>query len=166
MQTIYLKSIIAPSFYETHKAIKTGAVDEVVEKGGRGGAKSSYLSIELVLQLLLHPDCHAAVFRKVGNTLRTSVYAQVCWAIAELGLSDRFRCTVSPMECIYLATGQKIMFFGLDDPGKVKSIKVPFGHIGIAWFEELDQYGGGGRGEKRGAVSFSGRLLYFVPKVI
>ena len=125
-----------------HKAIKTGAVDEVVEKGGRGGAKSSYLSIELVLQLLLHPDCHAAVFRKVGNTLRTSVYAQVCWAIAELGLSDRFRCTVSPMECIYLATGQKIMFFGLDDPGKVKSIKVPFGHIGIAWFEELDQYAG------------------------
>ena len=142
MQTIYLKSIIAPSFYETHKAIKTGAVDEVIEKGGRGGAKSSYLSIELVLQLLLHPDCHAAVFRKVGNTLRTSVYAQVCWAIAELGLSDRFRCTVSPMECIYLATGQKIMFFGLDDPGKVKSIKVPFGHIGIAWFEELDQYAG------------------------
>lgn len=139
---ISLKSIIAPSFYATHKAIRAGSVDEVVEKGGRGGAKSSYLSIELVLQLLLHPDCHAAVFRKVGNTLRTSVYAQVCWAIAALGMSDKFRCTVSPMECVYKKTGQKVMFFGLDDPGKVKSIKVPFGYIGIAWFEELDQYAG------------------------
>lgn len=142
MSTIFLKTTIAPSFYGTHNAIKTGEANEVVEKGGRGGAKSSYLSIELILQLLHHPDCHAAVFRKVANTLRTSVYAQICWAIDALGLKQKFRCTVSPMECTYLTTGQKIMFFGLDDPGKVKSIKVPFGYIGIAWFEELDQYDG------------------------
>jgi PBSX family phage terminase large subunit len=31
---------------------------------------------------------------------------------------------------------------GLDDPQKVKSIKRPFGYIGITWFEELDQYAG------------------------
>ena len=31
---------------------------------------------------------------------------------------------------------------GLDDPMKVKSIKLPFGYIGIDWFEELDQYSG------------------------
>ena len=142
MSTIFLKTTIAPSFYGTHNAIKTGEANEVVEKGGRGGAKSSYLSIELILQLLQHPDCHAAVFRKVANTLRTSVYAQICWAIDALELKQKFRCTVSPMECTYLTTGQKIMFFGLDDPGKVKSIKVPFGYIGIAWFEELDQYDG------------------------
>lgn len=142
MSMISLKSMVAPSFYGTHKEIKSGNITEVVEKGGRGGAKSSYISIELILQLLKHPDCHAAVFRKVGNTLRTSVYAQICWAISELGLSQKFRCTVSPMECTYLQTGQKILFFGLDDPGKVKSIKVPFGYIGIAWFEELDQYSG------------------------
>lgn len=142
MSTISLSSMVAPSFYGTHKEIKAGTVTEVVEKGGRGGAKSSYISIELLLQLLTHPDCHAAVFRKVGNTLRTSVYAQICWAISELGLTHKFRCTVSPMECTYLQTGQKILFFGLDDPGKVKSLKVPFGYIGIAWFEELDQYSG------------------------
>ncbi|NCB29458.1 MAG: PBSX family phage terminase large subunit, partial [Clostridia bacterium] len=82
------------------------------------------------------------VLRKVGNTLRTSVYAQICWAIASLGLSAFFRCTVSPMECTYLPTGQKILFFGLDDPGKLKSLKVPFGYIGIGWFEELDQFAG------------------------
>lgn len=142
MMTYKLSDIISPAFVEPHRAVKAGTINEIVEKGGRGSAKSSYLSVEVILELLRHPDCHAVVMRKVGNTLRTSVYAQICWAIAELGLTDRFRCTVSPMECIYRKTGQKIMFFGLDDPGKLKSIKVPFGYIGIAWFEELDQFDG------------------------
>lgn len=31
---------------------------------------------------------------------------------------------------------------GLDDPNKVKSVKLPFGYIGITWFEELDQFAG------------------------
>lgn len=140
--TYKLSDIISPAFVEPHRVIKAGTINELVEKGGRGSAKSSHLSVEVILELLRHPDCHAVVMRKVGNTLRTSVYAQICWAIAELGLTDRFRCTVSPMECIYRKTGQKIMFFGLDDPGKLKSIKVPFGYIGIAWFEELDQFDG------------------------
>ena len=83
------------------------------------------------------------VLRRVGDkTLRTSVYAQVCWAIGALGLSAKFKCTVSPMECTYLPTGQKVLFFGLDDPGKLKSIKMPFGYIGMLWLEELDQFDG------------------------
>ena len=40
----------------------------------------------------------------------------------------------------YLPTGQKILFFGMDDAGKLKSLKMPRGYIGIAWFEELDQF--------------------------
>ncbi len=142
MTTCKLSQLISPAFAESHRAVKAGAINELVEKGGRGSAKSSYISVELILQLLQHPDCHAVVMRKVANTLRTSVYAQICWAIAELGLAARFKCTVSPMECVYLKTGQKIMFFGMDDPGKLKSIKVPFGYIGLAWFEELDQFDG------------------------
>lgn len=142
LTTCKISELISPAFQESHRAVKSGQIDELVEDGGRGSTKSSFISIELVLLILRHPECHAAVFRKVGNTLRTSVYAQVCWAIAALGLSKKFRCTVSPMECVYLPTGQKILFFGLDDPGKVKSIKVPFGYIGIGWFEELDQFAG------------------------
>lgn len=133
---------MSPAFYEAHRAIKAGSITEDVEKGGRGGAKSSFISLEIPQMLIKHPDIHAVVLRKVGNTLRSSVYAQMCWAIAALGLSSRFRCTTSPMEITYLLTGQKIMFFGLDDPGKIKSIKVPFGYIGVAWFEELDQFSG------------------------
>ena len=142
MTTCKLSQLISPAFYDVHRQIKAGKVDELVAKGGRGSAKSSFIGIELPLQLLKHPDCHAVVLRRVGNTLRTSVYAQICWAIAVLGISSRFRCTVSPMEITYLPTGQKILFFGMDDPGKLKSIKLPFGYVGLVWFEELDQFAG------------------------
>lgn len=140
--TCKLSELISPAFFEVHRQIKAGKVTELLAKGGRGSTKSSYISLELILQLLLHPRCHAIVLRKVDKTLRTSVYAQICWAIAALGLGSRFKCTVSPMECTYRPTGQKILFFGLDDPGKLKSLKVPFGYIGLLWFEELDQFDG------------------------
>ena len=117
-------------------------VQEVVAKGGRGSGKSSYVSLELVYRLLRTPDCHAVVLRKVAGTLRNSVYNQILWAIQTLGCAAYFRCTVSPMECTYLPTGQKILFFGLDDAGKLKSLKLPFGAVGLCWFEELDQFDG------------------------
>jgi phage terminase large subunit len=142
LTTCNISKIISPAFYDAHRAIKAGQVDEFLAKGGRGSTKSSFISVEIPLLMLKHPDCHAVVLRKVGNTLRSSVYAQLCWAISALGLSSKFRCTVSPMEITYLKTGQKILFFGLDDPGKLKSLKVPFGYIGIGWFEELDQFAG------------------------
>lgn len=137
-----LSNCISPAFYELHKQIKSGQYHTVVCKGGRGSTKSSFVSVEIILFLLKHPQCHAAVFRKVGNTLRNSVYAQLQWAIGALGLTGRFKCTVSPMEITYLDTGQKILFFGLDKPEKIKSIKLPFGYIGAVWFEEADQYAG------------------------
>lgn len=142
MMTCRLSDIISPAFVEPHRAVKAHEVSEVVSKGGRASTKSSWISVELVLLILKDPQIHACVFRKYGNTLRTTVYAQVVWAIAQLGLTRKFRCTVSPMECVYIPTGQKILFFGMDDPGKVKSIKVPFGYIGVDWFEELDQFDG------------------------
>ena len=142
MTTCKLSELVSPAFSGPHRSVRNGEISELVLKGGRGSAKSSYVSLELLLQLKKHPNCHAVVLRRVANTLRTSVYAQVCWAIAELGMSRAFKCTVSPMECVCRSTGQRIMFFGLDDPGKLKSIKVPFGYIGLAWFEELDQFDG------------------------
>lgn len=85
---------------------------------------------------------HALVMRQVANTLRDSVYAQLQWAISELGLSDEFKAIASPMEIEYLPTGQKIYFRGADDPGKIKSITPTFGYLGLVWFEELDQFHG------------------------
>lgn len=136
-----LFELLAPQFLPTWQKIMRGEADEALEKGGRGSTKSSFCSIGILKLLQLHPDCNAACLRRVGNTLRTSVYAQMQWAADQLepGL---WKCTVSPMEMTNKNTGQKILFFGLDDPGKIKSIKLPHGYIGILWFEELDQYDG------------------------
>lgn len=136
-----LFELLAPQFLPTWQKIMRGEADEALEKGGRGSTKSSFCSIGILKLLQLHPDCNAVCLRRVGNTLRTSVYAQMQWAADQLepGL---WKCTVSPMEMTNKNTGQKILFFGLDDPGKIKSIKLPHGYIGILWFEELDQYDG------------------------
>ena len=136
-----LFDLLAPQFLPTWQKIMRGDADEALEKGGRGSTKSSFCSIGIIKLLQLHPDCNAVCIRKVGNTLRTSVYAQMQWAVDQLE-PGMWKCTVSPMEMTNKNTGQKILFFGLDDPGKIKSIKLPHGYIGILWFEELDQYDG------------------------
>lgn len=110
--------------------------------GGRGSTKSSFVGIEVPLLLMQHPQCHAVVLRKVGNTIKNSVYPQIQWGIEQLGVADRFKYITSPHEITYKATGQKILFFGVDDPMKVKSIKLPFGYVGVVWYEELDQFSG------------------------
>lgn len=111
-------------------------------KGGRGSTKSSFISLVIPILLLQHPECHAIVLRKIGRTLRQSVYPQVQWGIDNLGLTGLFKSKANPPEISLRKTGQKILFFGTDDPSKIKSIKLPFGYPGIVWFEELDQFNG------------------------
>ncbi|MDF2537984.1 MAG: terminase [Herbinix sp.] len=135
-------SMIAPAFIKVVHDIEQRLYNEYVFPGGRGSTKSSFVSLEVIDLIMKHEDTHAVVMRQVADTLRTSVYQQILWAISALGLDDEFHCTVSPLEITRRSTGQKIYFRGADDPGKVKSIKVPFGYIAILWLEELDQFTG------------------------
>lgn len=111
-------------------------------KGGRGGLKSSYISMKIVELIKNTPNIHACIVRKVASTLKDSVYAQIKWAINELGLEDEFDCKKNPLEIVYKKTGQTLYFRGCDDPIKLKSIKPSFGYIGILWKEEADQLAG------------------------
>ncbi len=135
-------TLIAPTFSPVLFDIKDRAHSEYVFPGGRGSTKSTFCALNVVDLIMQHDDMHACVLRQVGNTLRGSVYQQVLWAISALGLDDEFISTVSPLEITRKSTGQKIYFRGADDPNKIKSIKVPFGYIGVIWFEELDQFKG------------------------
>jgi PBSX family phage terminase large subunit len=134
--------LISAPFLDVHRDITERGHMEYVEKGGRGSAKSSFISLEIVSLIKNNPTIHAVCCRKVGNTLRDSVYSQIEWAIGELGLDAEFERTKNPLEITYKPTGQKIYFRGADDPIKLKSIKPQFGYIGILWMEELDQFGG------------------------
>lgn len=130
--------------------------------GGRGSTKSSFIGGRVIPFLIVaNPNCHAVCYRKFGNTLKTSVYAQVQWGIEDLGLQDYFIYHVNPLEIIYKPTGQKILFLGMDDPGKVKSIKLPFGYIGITWWEELDQFDGEAQIRKAQQSTMRGGPVYW-----
>lgn len=144
MTDIRLTDIIAPAFREVHRDIKAHAHTEYTLSGGRGSGKSSFAGVEVVLGLKRNPDMHALVVRRIKDTIKDSVYAQIVWAIDMLGLTGEFACKKSPLEIVKRSTGQTIYFRGADDPGKIKSIKPPFGYIGIMWFEELDQFHGAG----------------------
>lgn len=134
-----LKDVIGRAFYDSHRAIRSQSVHTVVEEGGRGSLKSSFCGVEIVLWILKWPKSHALVMRQMGNTLEDSVYAQMLWAIAILGLTDSFIQKKNPLRLIYKPTKQTIYFRGLDDEMKIKGIKPKFGYIGCLWFEEADQ---------------------------
>lgn len=115
-----------------------------VFKGGRGSCKSSFVSIAIIFLMtrLENKEKHCIIFRKTANTLRDSVFAQMQFAISTLCLDDYFKCTVSPMKIVYEPTGQTIMFRGVDDKMKLKSLKAPFGYFAFAWLEECDTFSG------------------------
>lgn len=138
-----VKNTVAPVYYDAMDDILDHNHVHYVFKGGRGSAKSSFISEMIPLLLINNPSVHALVFRKVGNTMKNSVWSQVVWGIDMWGLRDYFsipKTIANPI--VFKPTGQQILFMGLDDPNKVKSVKLPFGYIGITWFEELDQFAG------------------------
>ena len=135
-------NMVAPVFAPVVFDIQEHRHTEYVFPGGRGSTKSSFISLQIIDLIMNNDQMHAVVMRQVADTLRGSVYQQILWAIEALDLTEEFHATVSPMEITRKSTGQKIYFRGADDPGKVKSIKVPFGYIGILWLEELDQFTG------------------------
>lgn len=115
---------------------------EYVFKGGRGSTKSTTVGMTIVELMKNNHDIHAVVCRKVGNTIKDSVYNKIKWAIGKQEFTEEFDSKLSPMEITLKSTGQKIYFRGADDPDKIKSINPEFGYIGILWFEELDQFAG------------------------
>lgn len=133
---------IPDCFHSTIRDIRDKKHLEYVFKGGRGSTKSTTVAMTIVELLKNSHDIHAVVCRKVGNTIKDSVYNKIKWAIGKQEFSEEFDAKLSPMEITLKATKQKIYFRGADDPDKIKSINPEFGYIGILWFEELDQFAG------------------------
>nr|DAM67171.1 MAG TPA: terminase large subunit [Caudoviricetes sp.] len=133
---------IPDCFHRAIRDIRDKKHLEYVFKGGRGSTKSTTIGMTIVELMRNNHDIHAVVCRKVGNTIKDSVYNKIKWAIGKQEFTEEFDSKLSPMEITLKSTGQKIYFRGADDPDKIKSINPEFGYIGILWFEELDQFAG------------------------
>lgn len=140
-----LANLITEKFYKSiHYEILTRNSRDIWLKGGRGSTKSSWAAFEIVRDIEANPTHCSVCFRKVGNTLRDSVYSQIQFAINVMGLTEEYKASVNPMQIVKRSTGQVIIFRGCDDPKKAKGITLPNPQmfISIAWFEECDQFNG------------------------
>ena len=105
-------------------------------KGSRGSKKSKTSALNFIVRMMKHPQANLLVVRKTQATLKDSCYSDLKWAISRLGVEAYWKCTLNPLEIVYVPTGQRILFRGMDDPLKITSISVPVGVLCWVWIEE------------------------------
>lgn len=110
-----------------------------VVKGSRGSKKSKTTALNFIVRLLKYPWANLLVVRRYSNTNKQSTYTDFKWACNRLGVTHLFKFNESLPEITVKATGQKILFRGLDDELKITSITVDVGILCWAWFEEAYQ---------------------------
>lgn len=144
MADVYIEDLVAPNFDSVLEDVLEHRHVYYVLKGGRGSTKSSFIAFAIVLILTTpgNEKMHAIAYRKTASTLRDSVFNQTQSAIDMLGLTEDFICRVNPMKIIRKSTKQTILFRGVDDKMKLKSLKAPFGYFAVSWFEEADTFAG------------------------
>lgn len=167
---------IGKAFVDLNRWIDDRRYSEYWLEGGRASIKSSYASEKGMEILENNSNMCAICIRKVGNTLKDSIYSQILWAIEKLSdaypeVSQHWVATKSPLEIKNVLTGQIIYFRGADDPGKIKSIKPPKDkYIGLIIYEEFDQMNGMNEVRKidqsvvRGGNDFIQFKVYNTPK--
>lgn len=115
-----------PLFFDTNPYL--------VLVGGAGSGKSNFAADKIVKRCVSEKGHKFGVFRKVARTLKASSFAQVMNTINRWGLSSLFSVNLTDLT-ITCANGNQIIFVGLDDVEKLKSI---FGLTGV-WIEEATE---------------------------
>lgn len=116
-------------------------------KGGRNSFKSSVIALKLVFMMILYiakgEKANVVVIRKVGNTIRDSVFNKIKWALSKFGFVagpyGDFKDTVSPFKITHKGTGSTFYFYGQDDFQKLKSNDID--DIIAVWYEEAAEFG-------------------------
>ena len=104
-----------------------------VIKGSRGSKKSVTAAYWYIINLMANPEANLLVVRRYERTLRDSCFAVLQWAIKQLGVEMYWKMTKAPLEMVYMPTGQKILFRGMDDGLKITSITVAHGALCWVW---------------------------------
>lgn len=105
--------------------------------GGSGSGKSVFLAQRTIYDVM-QGGRNYLVCRQVGRTLRGSVYTEIVKAIHDWGVQSLFAINKSDM-LITCTNGYQIIFAGLDDIEKLKSITPAKGVITDVWIEEATE---------------------------
>ena len=115
-----------PLFADTHRYL--------VLKGGGGSGKSIFAGRKVLERAVNEPGHRFLVCRKVARTLRESCFKQLLGQLAEFYPDSGYKANKSDLT-ISFQNGSEIIFAGLDDVEKLKSI---YNITGI-WIEEASE---------------------------
>jgi len=134
-----LSKIVLESFHDFWTACKNPLYTFFICKGGRNSAKSTTIAQKLIMETIENPFT-TVVYRKVANTLSTTVYEQLKKAIIQLEVEGMFTLKKSPLEITYKERGNSIIFRGADDSEKSKGLTMSKFPIANIWFEEITEF--------------------------
>lgn len=106
----------------------------LVLMGGGGSGKSIFAGRKILERCATEPGHRALVIRKVYNTIYNSCFEQLVDQVNEFYKAQVKKIKLSPLTILF-KNGSKIIFKGLDDKEKLKSIK----GITMIWIEEASE---------------------------
>lgn len=135
MNIIIPKKAFNPKFYPL---LREDSHRYLLLYGGAGSGKSVFAVQRFLYRLLTLPLCNLLVVRAVAATNRDSTFALFRQVISRWGLSALFTCKESDLR-ITCANGNSVIFKGLDDTEKLKSVTFPKGELTDIWVEEASE---------------------------
>lgn len=133
--------------------------------GGYGSSKSYHIVLKLILKAI-EEKRKILVVREVYDTIRESCFDLFLEILEDLDLlehnsnrkrSKKVRYRTSPMQLLF-PNGSKVIFKGMDKPGKLKSIN----GVSIVWLEEASEVKYAGYKELKGRLRHPTLSLHFI----
>ena len=121
--------------FKINQAFEPALFDErpyMILFGGAGSGKSFFAAQKTILRILNEKDNRTLVIMKTGSRLRQFAFQSCLDVISTYNMNELFHITVSPLEILCKANGNKILFMGLDEPENIKSLP----GIKNIWVEE------------------------------
>lgn len=131
----YVPKVYLPLVY--YATQQTSKYKEFILKGGRASLKSTVAVIVLILRVLFGYGS-AVCIRRYKDNLRKSCRSTIITVIKRMHLERYFEWSEAPkgaLEIRCTLNGSWIMFFGLDDPEKLRSFAEEY-TVGTVWVEE------------------------------
>lgn len=126
-----------PLGYHLMKLMQDKSIRHIILYGGSSSGKT-YSVAQMVLIFTLWEGTSHIVMRKVGASIKDSIYQDFVTAASQLGISKMFKFSdaVKTIKC--LTNGARIVFKGLDDSEKIKGLS-SFKRVVMDEWSEFDE---------------------------
>ena len=105
--------------------------------GGAGSGKSIHAAIKVWLRMIVF-DQNQLIIKKYYNSIEDTFYAALQLTARALGIFEMMEFKKSPLFIRCKENDKVILFRGMDNPDKVKSLETPSGPIEHTTMEECD----------------------------